>query len=543
MKKSLLLTSSLILSLLIQAFAQVPQKISYQAVIRNADGTVAANQNYDVRVVIRVGSEVGTQAYAEQFSVTTDPQGKFWIPVGAGTPILGSFQNIAWLQGAYLQLLLKKSGETEFRDYGTSQILTVPYALYSQSALNGIQGTSNAGATATYDGTKWSGTNRIFIDSNQVVITPKEGYDKELPFFVVKNSEGKAIFEVYEYGVRFFVAEGDVKGAKGGFAVGGLTGGKQDPIYYMQINPGRVDFTIDDSYTEKGAKGGFAVGGLTNGKATDLKFFDLTPERIEFRIVDTVTTKGAKGGFAVGGLTNGKSTELSNFLEVTRDSTYIMNTILSTGDMLVTGQVQTNVGLSSLPVTDKDGNTYQTVKIGTKIWMKENLRTTTYETGNPIPLAYYYTYNNATNLDSIITFGRYYTPDAVQSPENVCPSGWHVANYVDWEELFLFVGGANWQDSIRNLEMVQKIAEPGTTDDGNGYWIRDMRANNVTGFSARPTGWVDMYNGLFFKNIHERAVFWAADSYETITIYNETGILKKEYPTTPAAFPIRCVKN
>jgi hypothetical protein len=95
------------------------------------------------------------------------------------------------------------------------------------------------------------------------------------PLFEVKNSVGDVIFAVYENEVQVNFKE-PAKGNKGGFAVGGLSGGKDDPTEYLRVTPDSVRIYINES--AKGNKGGFAVGGLSGGKETGSNYLDLTPD-------------------------------------------------------------------------------------------------------------------------------------------------------------------------------------------------------------------------------------------------------------------------
>lgn len=133
------------------------------------------------------------------------------------------------------------------------------------------------------------------------------------PLFEVKNSAGDVIFAVYENEVKVNFKE-SAKGVKGGFAVGGLSGTKADPVEYMRITPDSVRIYIDDSGT-KGVKGGFAVGGLSGTKGGN-QYFKLDEESASIYLKEPA--KGVKGGFAVGGLSGTKGVQ--DYLTIERDS-------------------------------------------------------------------------------------------------------------------------------------------------------------------------------------------------------------------------------
>jgi uncharacterized protein (TIGR02145 family) len=139
-------------------------------------------------------------------------------------------------------------------------------------------------------------------------------------------------------------------------------------------------------------------------------------------------------------------------------------------------------------VTDIDGNVYQTVTIGTQVWMKENLKTTKYQNGDTIGTTYPVTrdyfsestpkYQWAYNgNDSIAnTYGRLYTWYAATDSRNVCPTGWHVPTLVEWNTLITFLGGKTAAHG--------KLKETGT-----GHWNSpNSDATNESGFSGLPGG-------------------------------------------------------
>jgi uncharacterized protein (TIGR02145 family) len=142
---------TLSLHLLITSFlcAQVPQGIPYQAVMRNADGSVMASSAVNLTFMIHDGSATGTIVYQESHALTTNAQGLVSCVVGSGVVSQGNFSNINWGGGAkFLHVMM---GST---DLGTQQMLSVPYALYSE--------TTNVSVSATGD-TLTIGGNRVIV--------------------------------------------------------------------------------------------------------------------------------------------------------------------------------------------------------------------------------------------------------------------------------------------------------------------------------------------------------------------------------------------
>jgi hypothetical protein len=141
------LTLSLQLLITSYLWAQSPLGIPYQAVMRNSDGSVMANNAVELTFMIHDVTATGTVVYQESHSLTSNSQGLVSCVVGNGVVSQGNFANINWGSGAkFLHVMM---GST---DLGTQQMLSVPFALHSKSAdviSNGIiiNSTSNDGDT------------------------------------------------------------------------------------------------------------------------------------------------------------------------------------------------------------------------------------------------------------------------------------------------------------------------------------------------------------------------------------------------------------
>jgi hypothetical protein len=139
MKKFFLVFS---IFLALNAVAQVPQGINYQAVIRNTNGTTVNNSNVGIRMNILQGSAVGSVVYSETFAETTSNIGLVNFVIGQGTPLSGTFSGINWGAGPYfLEVAADATGGTNYTVIGTQQMMSVPYALYAEnSGTPGPQG-------------------------------------------------------------------------------------------------------------------------------------------------------------------------------------------------------------------------------------------------------------------------------------------------------------------------------------------------------------------------------------------------------------------
>jgi uncharacterized protein (TIGR02145 family) len=161
-------------------------------------------------------------------------------------------------------------------------------------------------------------------------------------------------------------------------------------------------------------------------------------------------------------------------------------------------------------VRDIDGNTYNTVKIGTQVWMKENLKTTRYQNGDPIvfvtdSMAWsnaqagaYCNYRNDPGIAQ--TYGRMYNYYTVTDKRGLCPQGWHVPSDDEWQILCDYLGG--------NMIAGGKLKEAGTA-----HWSGPNEgATNESGFTALPAG--RQYHHEFWF-LGEYTNMWSTTEYLT----------------------------
>ena len=122
-------------------FAQAPSKMSYQAVVRDASDVLVTNQAVGMQVSILQGSFTGTPAYAETHSPSTNINGLVSIEIGSGTVVSGIFNSIDWGNGPYfIKTETDPTGGSSYTITGTSQLLSVPYALRANIADSVVGG-------------------------------------------------------------------------------------------------------------------------------------------------------------------------------------------------------------------------------------------------------------------------------------------------------------------------------------------------------------------------------------------------------------------
>ena len=241
--------------------AQIPQLVSYQAIIRGNDGTPIANTPVTVVFTVRKTLPGGPDVYTETHNPTTNSYGMVNLNLGGGSTT-GNFSLIDWSTGTYF-LKVDVNG----KEMGITQIVSVPYSLYALRAANGLLGTP---PSYYIENTKVGiGTNAPL---SRLSVSGSAPGDSAI--FEVKNNNGKTVFAVYNEGVRVYIDE-TIKAAKGGFAIGGFSGAKSTLQEYFRVTRDSSRVYINKTAMTKGTKGGFAIGGF-GAKAPIDNFVSLT---------------------------------------------------------------------------------------------------------------------------------------------------------------------------------------------------------------------------------------------------------------------------
>ncbi len=198
---------------------------------------------------------------------------------------------------------------------------------------------------------------------------------------------------------------------------------------------------------------------------------------------------------------------------------------------------------SGLPV-DGDGNEYDTVVIGTQVWLGENLKTTKYNNGVSIPLVTDNTQWASMSSAAFCWYGNYpgykenwgalYNWYAAKV-SFLCPAGYHVPSNEEWQTLIDYLGG-------------EEIAGDKLKSTGNQFWESGNHATNESGFTAMPGGYRSHYDGLF-SHMRLLGSWWSSspgrddvngyrvDMYASWSGAYLMGLSKQ------AGFSVRCVKD
>ena len=139
MNKIYTLVSAVLLS--ISLWAQAPQKMSYQSVIRGANNTLVIEKTVGVRISILQGNETGSSVYSELHTPTTNSNGLASLSIGGGKNTTGDFAKIDWSKGPYfVKTETDVAGGTNYQLTAVSELMSVPYALYAANSQPGPKG-------------------------------------------------------------------------------------------------------------------------------------------------------------------------------------------------------------------------------------------------------------------------------------------------------------------------------------------------------------------------------------------------------------------
>lgn len=139
---------SLMLLFSVGLFAQAPEGIPYQAVVRDGSGNLMASQSVSFQISILQTTSTGTAVYVETQSVTTNAYGLATFTIGGGTAVTGTLGGVDWSTGPYfLKVEVDPAGGTSYTDLGTTQLMSVPYALYAATGAGTPGATGATGPT------------------------------------------------------------------------------------------------------------------------------------------------------------------------------------------------------------------------------------------------------------------------------------------------------------------------------------------------------------------------------------------------------------
>jgi len=284
-----------------------------------------------------------------------------------------------------------------------------------------------------------------------------------------------------------------------------------------------------------------AASTITSGQI-DLTWTDNSTNETGFKIERKTPTDSYAVLVTVGqNITSFQDTGLTP----TTEYTYRVYSFNTGGNSVTYSNEASSTALGS-SMMDIDGNIYEVVVIGTQTWMSQNLKTTKYANGDPVPNVTDATqwgdlttggwvyYNNDPGFD--IPYGRLYNYYAVMDSRKLCPAGWHAPSDSEWNVLENFLGGAAVAGG--------KMKEAGTT-----HWIApNTGADNSSGFGAIPGGDRRGATNALFEVQGALARHWTSTEVDGLNAYGRdienisTYLSSNQFGKT-YGFSVRCIKD
>ncbi len=474
MKKSIskLLTITLANLLIITSiFAQTPEKMSYQAVVRDGNNALVTNTQIGMQVSILQGSANGTVVYTETQTPNTNANGLVSIEIGANA----EFSNINWANDIYfIKTETDPTGGENYTITGTSQLLSVPYALNAKTAES-FTGTitENDPVFTEWDKNYNDLTNLPTLFDGQysnltgspVIPTDLEDLTDNTSLLFSRNYNDllnlPSLFDGDWYSLSNTPTTISAYGITDAFdgQYSSLTGTPTIPTDLENLTD-NTSLLFSGNYND-----------LTN-----------KPIITDNQTLSEVLTENNDGG----------AIQIKNIAAPTEAQDAATKAYVDELRSMIL-DLQAAVG-----VTDsRDGTHYNAVRIGNQVWMAENLKYLPEVVGSGTGSAtdtYYYVYDyNGTDIAVAKTTANYTTygvlynwsaamsgsASSVANPsgvQGVCPAGWHLPSDAEWTELTDYLGG----ESVAG----GKLKETGTT-----HWISpNAGATNETGFTALSGG-------------------------------------------------------
>jgi uncharacterized protein (TIGR02145 family) len=289
----------------------------------------------------------------------------------------------------------------------------------------------------------------------------------------------------------------------------GLSAGSNHYVRAYAINNFGISYGVEIPFTTL-----FGLATLTTNNVIAQSITASSGGNITDNGGSTVTVRGVVWNTSPNPtISNSKTTDgsgtgsyVSNLTALSPSTTYYVRAYATNSTGTAYGNQQTfTTTATSQTVTDIDGNTYNTVQIGTQVWMSENLKTSRYRNGGSIP----YVLGNA--AWAALTTGAWsnYVHDAANDPiygklynwyttlgDTLCPTGWGVPTDAEWTILTTYLGG-------------ESVAGGKMKSIGTAYWSSpNTGATNESGFSVLPGGYRNS-DGSFY-DVRGSAFFWSA---------------------------------
>ena len=571
-------------------FAQAPALIPYQAIARNAAGEPLASSTINARFTIHDVSATGASVWQELQTVSTSALGLFTAQLGSSVPLA----NVNWAGGAKFMQVEIDLG-SGFVDIGTQQLLSVPYALHSGAASNGVPSGGEQGQVLTNCNGVPTWTNNglcpgAITDLNCASATNQGSLMAGTAASSVSSTIAYTGGNGGVYSAQSVVSTG-VTGLTATLIAGTLASGTGSVTYTITGTPsasGTASFALSlggqsCTFTRTVNAAAPSISAINCGAATNQG--TLTAGVVASGVSSAIGYTGGNGGaysaqsvsstgvtgltatLTAGTLASGAGS-VTYTITGTPSASGTASFALSLGGQSCTftrtvappagggGSSATcgaanvhNPDLTYGSMTDQGGNVYKTIVIGTQEWMAENLKTSIYRNGDAIPgildnAAWSETTSGAWahynyQASYACPYGKLYNWYTCADARQLCPVGWHVPTDAEWTVLTSYLGG----ESIAG----GKMKTTGTIEAATGLWYSpNTEATNSSGFSGAPGGFRYGDGGYF--GIGYGFAWWSSSELVTSvawyrSLYYLDGYAFRDVSTKQDGFSVRCLRD
>ena len=273
MKKIYTIVAALLMTA--SVWAQSPEKMSYQAVVRNSSDALITTQAVGIQISILQGSTSGTAVYTETQTPTTNANGLVSLEIGSGTVVSGTFNTIDWSAGPYfIKTETDPTGGTTYTITGTTQLMSVPYALHAKTAesvtgslneTDPVFGASIANGITAADTANWNNhtvDTDTQLDSTDIAtmgFITSAGSGSNDKFYLGQDTLGGIVYYLYK----------DATGTQHGLIVNKT---ESTAVWQATATLTNADRTEDGAYNTVlmiSSAAASYVNGLTDGSFTD----------------------------------------------------------------------------------------------------------------------------------------------------------------------------------------------------------------------------------------------------------------------------------
>jgi uncharacterized protein (TIGR02145 family) len=495
---------------------EVPVNMSYQAIIRDVDGTLLVSHDVGIRIQILQGTEFGVAVYVETQAKSTNENGLLGLVIGEGNVWTGTLTGIDWSAGPYfIKTEIDPAGGTNYTITGISQILSVPYALYAEKSGDGFSGAYDD-LTGKPDFTNWDKNASDDFSGSYTDLTNKPAFPEINDATASATSVWSSSKTSTELATKANTADVYTKT--------NLQTSGQAIVHYGNLSNKPVNLDEDRTYDVTLTGDQTIAGSKTfTGILVASAGINANNQRITNVASPTSSTDGVNKAYVDQLLA--RIAALENNLE------------------------------SGIFQDERDSKYYGWVKIGTQIWMSENLAflpsvssPTTESTSSAVYYVYGYSGTSVSTAKAeanYTTYGVLYNWPAAMNgsssssanPSGVqgaCPSGWHLPSEAEWTQLTAYCG------TVDNAGAKLKTT-------GISLWeTPNTGADNAYGFNGTPAG-IREATGVF-NFIGKYVLYWSA-TQQSSTNANRVQLRYDNAATNPNddskeyGFSVRCIKN